>query len=524
MPNEPVVTAPVDRSPRHVGAIVLGGGLAGLAAAIRLPRDTGITDVLLIEQSDALGGTWHHNTYPGCACDVPSSLYSFEFAPNPNWSRVFAHQPEIRDYLLRVAAEYGIPERTLLNTEVQEARWNDGEQHWVIVTSRGTYTTPVFVFAAGGLHEPLTPDVPGLDDFAGTVFHSSRWRHDHDLVGRRVAVVGTGASAAQFVSRIQPQVAELTVLQRTPGWVWPKPDWNTTRFERGLYRRVPAAQRLLRKLQFEFGDLFMRAYLRVEVSRLLNAVGRAHLFVSIRNRELRRALTPTYSFGCKRVMIDNHFLRALGKPNVTVVPHGLTEVRANSVVAGDGSEHEVDTIIWATGFQATEPPFAKRLYGRDGRSLSETWGDNPRAYMGASIAGFPNAYMLWGPNVGTGSNTVMIESQLNYVTRAILVMHDSNATSLDIRPNVVDTWKEEMRDGLSRSTWDAGGCNSWYKDVSGDNYSVYGGTMRDMLARSKRVSLGLFDVGRTSEATTEPGDPALNGSSNDRHPVGRGVR
>jgi cation diffusion facilitator CzcD-associated flavoprotein CzcO len=499
-------TVAVDRTPRHVGAIILGGGISGIAAAVRLPRDGGVDDVLVIEQSDGLGGTWHHNTYPGCACDIPSALYSFEFAANPEWSRVFAHQPEIRDYVQRVAAEHGVPGRTLLNTAVLEARWNDAAQCWEIDTTQGRFTTPIFVFAAGGLHEPATPDVPGVESFTGTVFHSARWRHDHDLTGRRVAVIGTGASAVQFVPRIQPEVEQLTLLQRTPGWVWPKPDWRTTRLERSLYRRVPAAQRALRRLQFEFGDLLVRTYLRVELARILNLIGRAHLLFTVRDGALRRDLTPSYTLGCKRVMLDNYYLRSLTRPNVRVVPHGLREVRPTSVVADDGSEHEVDTIIWATGFQATEPPFAKRLFGRDGRSLSEFWGANPRAYMGASISGFPNAYMMWGPNVGTGSNTIMIESQLNYITRAIRLMRESHYASLEIRRDVLEAWKQEMRDRLARSTWDAGGCKSWYQDSSGENYAVYGGSMRSMLARSQSVPVSLFDVRGTDGTRSVPPD------------------
>jgi cation diffusion facilitator CzcD-associated flavoprotein CzcO len=477
----------LDTTPRHVGAIVLGGGLCGIAAAIRLPLEAGIADTLVIEQAADFGGTWHHNTYPGAACDIPSALYSLEFAPNPGWTRVFAHQPEIREYFQTVARQYGLYERVLLNTNVREARWIESEQHWRIETTAGVFTTPIFVFAAGGLHEPATPDVPGIDTFNGTTFHTARWDHDYDLTGRRVAVIGSGASAVQLVPRIQPHVGRLTLLQRTPGWVWPKADWRTSRFERRIYRRFPAIHGALRRGQFEFADALVRIYLRVERARLLNLVGRGHLFLTIRDRKLRKALTPDYALGCKRVMLDNYYLRSLTKPNVEVIPHGLTEVREHSVIAADGSEHEVDTIIWATGFQASEPPFTKRIFGRDGRSLSEAWGTSPRAYMGASINGFPNAYMMWGPNIGTGGNTIMTEAQLNYICRAIALTHEQGAASLDIRREIVDAWKEEMRQGLANSTWDAGGCRSWYQGITGENYAVYGGTMRSMLARSKVV-------------------------------------
>lgn len=481
-------------SRREVGAIVVGGGISGIAAVVRLRREAGIDDVLLIEKSGSLGGTWNDNAYPGCACDIPSSLYSFEFAPNPDWSRWFAPQPEILAYVRRVADEHGVTGRSLLGTEVTSAAWDDAGQRWLVDTTRGSFAAPVLVFGVGALNDPLIPDVPGVDLFEGVQFHSARWDHGHDLTGRSVAVIGSAATAIQVVPSIAPRVGHLTYLQRTPGWVFPKPDWRTPRLERWLYRRFPVTQRIQRRLQFLFAEAMLHAFLRVGMARPLNLVGRAHIFATIRDRRLRRTVTPAWVTGCKRMMVSNDYYPTLTRPNVTVVPHGLSEVRARSVVADDGSEHSVDTIIWATGFHTSDPPFLSRLFGRDGRSLAETFGANPKAYMGTSAAGFPNAFMMWGPNAGTGCNFVMVQAQLNYIVAALRTRREAGATSLDVRPEVVEAWKAEMRAGLAGSTWVRGGCKSWYQDPTGDIHAIYGGSMRSYLARSRDAGPELFHL------------------------------
>lgn len=479
---------------REVDAVVLGGGISGIAAVIRLRKEAGLTDVVLIERAQQLGGTWYFNTYPGAACDIPSSLYSFEFAPNPNWSRVFAKQGEILDYIQDVASRFGVYDRAMLGTEVTQARWDESSQRWLVDTTAGGFSTPIFVFGVGALNEPLIPEVPGIENFEGTQFHSARWNHDHDLTGERVAVVGSGASSIQLVPAIQPRVKKLVYLQRTAGWVWPKPDWRTTKLERTIYRRFPVTQRLLRAGQFLFADSLIRAYLDVRIARLLNVIGRLHLLAVVRDRNLRRILTPTHDTGCKRIMIANDYLPAVVKGNVEVIPHGLREVRAHSIVTADGNEHEVDTIIWSTGFHAVDPPFIDHLYGRDGRSLAEIWHGNPRAYMGASMNGFPNAFMMWGPNSGTGCNFVMVEAQLNYVIEAIKAMRHAKASSLDIKAGVVARWKAEMNDTMAGSTWVRGGCQSWYQDDAGEIHAVYGGDMYGFMRRSRQVDIDMFTV------------------------------
>ncbi|HTK63194.1 MAG TPA: NAD(P)/FAD-dependent oxidoreductase [Pseudonocardia sp.] len=489
---------------RVVEALIVGGGVSGIGASIRLRRDAGLRDVLILERAEALGGTWLHNTYPGCACDIPSLLYSYEFAPNPDWRRVFAGQAEIRDYLQRVAREHDVPARTVFGADVLEASWDEPAQLWRLRTTKGRFAAPILLFGPGPLHEPRIPDVPGLDTFTGTSFHSARWDHDHDLTGKRVAVVGTGPSAIQFVPEIAPKVARMTVLQRTPGWLIPKLDWPTTALERWIYRRLPGAHAVARRAQWVFSDLLLKLYADHRLARLLNLLGRAHLRAVVRDPELRRALTPDYAFGCKRILLSNSFYPALQRDNVELVPYGIREVRENAVVAADGSVHEVDTIIWGTGFFVSDLPFTERIRGRDGRTLAQTWAGNPSAYLGTSVAGFPNAFMLFGPNIGTVSAFPMLEGQLNHVTAAVRAMRERGLTSVEMKPDVLRDYKAGVDERLAGSTWNAGGCTSYYMDATGTNYSVYPGTMRELVREGARFDVGVYDT--RSAQVPDPSD------------------
>lgn len=467
-----------------VEALVVGGGISGIATSIRLRREAGLDDVLILEKADQLGGTWRENTYPGCACDIPSHLYSFEFAPNPDWSRVFAERAEIQEYVLRVAGEQGVPERTVFGCEVLEAVWDEPAGLWRLTTTKGAFAAPIMVFAPGPLHEPKLPAVPGLETFRGTTFHSARWDHRHDLTGERVAVIGTGPSAIQFVPEIAGRVSALTVLQRSPAWVLPKPDWRITRPERALYRRFPALLRWMRSAQWAGCDWMLTQYADHRlVRRRMNWIGRLHLLATIRDRRLRAQLTPDWALGCKRMLLSNSWYPTLRRPHVRLVPHEIREVRERSVVAADGSEHRVDTIIWATGFHVSDLPFTDRVRGRDGRTLAEVWGDNPSAYFGTSISGFPNAFMLFGPNIGTVSAFPMLEGQLNHVTRAVRTWRERGASGIEVTAEAQREYKRQANARLARSTWNAGGCTSYYLDRSGENYSVYPGTMRELVAQ-----------------------------------------
>ena len=490
----PAATAALNGSgPRHVEVAVVGAGICGIGAAIELRR-AGITDVVLLERSAELGGTWRDNTYPGCACDIPSVLYSYWFAPNPDWTRVFAGQAEIQEYVLRIAREHAVDDQVELNTEVLDAAWDDVAQRWTVETSRGRIVSRALVLAAGPLHEPVMPDVAGLGTFAGTAFHSSRWRHDHDLKGERVAVIGTGASAVQFVPRIQPDVAHMTVFQRTPGWVMPKADWKLGPLQRAINRRVPLVQRLVRQLVWSGLDLMILVTNHARLARMFDGLARWNIHKAIKDPELRRTLTPDYALGCKRVMISNHFYPALAKPNVQVVPHAVREIRPHSVIDAAGVEHQIDTIIFGTGFHVHDLPISDRVRGADGRTMAEVWDGSPRAYKGTSVSGFPNEFTLFGPNIGSASAFVMLEAQLKLVVSTLTTMRDRGWGAVDVRPDVQAAYKADVDHRLRHSAWNAGGCKSYYLDAKGHNASVYPGTMRRMQRELARFDPAAYDT------------------------------
>ena len=460
---------------------VIGGGLSGIGAAIMLPR-AGIDDVVVFERAEEVGGTWRDNTYPGCACDVPSALYSFSFAPNPNWGRVFATQPEIRAYALDVARRHGALERILTGAEVREARWDEEAQRWRIATTRGDWTARALISATGPWSEPVLPDLPGLDRFAGTVFHSSRWNHDHPLDGARVAVIGNGASAVQFVPAIQPRAERVTVFQRTAQWVLPKPDRGVTDAERALFRRLPLAQRALRGALYYAFEAIGYAERRPRAMRALQRIAARHLARSVRDPQLRRALTPDHTLGCKRILFSNDWYRALTRPNVELVPHAVTAVRPHGVIGADGIERTADTIVLGTGFAVTELPIAERLRGRDGRTLAEVWDGSPTGYLGTVVAGFPNLFMVLGPNVGNGhtSATVLIELQLRFAIDAIRRLEQAGQASADVRPEVQAAFNEEVQRRLAGTVWNAGGCTSYYLDRNGRNSTIFPGSTLEL--------------------------------------------
>jgi cation diffusion facilitator CzcD-associated flavoprotein CzcO len=480
---------------RHFDVLVVGAGFAGIGAAIKL-EEGGFGDFAVLEKSDRLGGTWRDNTYPGCACDVPSSVYSFSFAPNPGWSRAFAEQPEIQDYLERTADEYGVTRRIHFRTEVLEACWSEPETRWHVTTNRGHYSARILIAGAGPLHEPNLPDLPGLDKFKGTVFHSARWKHDHDLRGRKVAVVGTGSSAIQFVPRIQPDVGQLYLYQRTAPWVIPKLDRRIPLGEKALYRRAPLVQRALRGLLYNTLELVQLAQRRPKVMQRVQRVVGLHLRHQVKDSELRRQLTPHFTLGCKRLLLSNTYYPALQQPNAQLVPHAVREVRENSVVGADGVEREVDTIIFGTGFHVTDPPIAERVRGADGRSIADTWAGSPRGYLGTSVTGFPNFFLLIGPNVGNGHSSaiVLIEAQLGYIVDALKTMRSHNLGTVEVRREVQDAYNERVQAALAGTVWNAGGCQSYYLDANGTNSTIYPWTTIDLRRRTARFRVEDYAV------------------------------
>jgi cation diffusion facilitator CzcD-associated flavoprotein CzcO len=462
----------------HHRIAIVGSGFAGLGMAIRLKRD-GVGDFVVLERGHDVGGTWRDNSYPGAACDVPSRLYSFSFAPNAEWSRSFSPQGEILDYLRATAPRYGITPHIRFDTPVEEAEWDEDEQLWRIRAGGGELTASVLVSGAGGLSDPKTPDVPGLERFQGKIFHSAAWDHDHDLAGERVAVVGTGASAIQIVPAIQPRVGQLDLYQRTPAWIIPRRDRDFTRAERTLYRRVPGLQRLARGAIYWAREFYALGFTRQRwLMKGPERIARALLRKQVPDRELRRRLTPDYAIGCKRILISSDFYPAVSQPNVEVLTGPIAEVRERSVVSADGVERPTDTIVFATGFQVSPPPVAERIRGRGGRSLSDAWReDGMQAHRGTTVAGFPNLFFLVGPNTGLGHTSLVhvIESQIQYVREALRAMQRGGVAELEPRREAQDRWNERVQRDLVGSVWQDGGCASWYLDEHGRNTTLWPG-------------------------------------------------
>ena len=472
----------------HHRVAIVGAGFSGLGMAIRLRRE-GIDDFVVLERASEIGGTWRDNTYPGCQCDIPSVLYSYSFAPNPNWTRTYPLQGEIREYLRRCATDLGVLPYVRFGHEVQSATWEEETQRWLIETSGATITADVLVGGQGGLSSPSVPDIPGLDDFEGAKFHSARWDHDHDLTGERVAVIGTGASSIQLVPEIQPRVGRLHLFQRTPSWVLPDPDRPLRDFEQRLFHRLPAAQRALRALVYlSMEATVLGTMVDTRLAKGLEAVGRRHLKRQVRDPELRRRLTPRYMIGCKRITMSDTYYRALTQPNAEVVTDGIREVRRDSIVTSDGIEREVDTIILATGFHVHDHPGFERIRGRGGLTLADAWKGSPRAYLGTTIAGFPNLFLLVGPNSAGGFNSIIFtsEAHINYALNAIKTMDRRRLGSVEVRPAVYDAFAREAEERLSASVWNQGGCESWYLDANGRNSVWWPGFMVSLWRRTRR--------------------------------------
>jgi cation diffusion facilitator CzcD-associated flavoprotein CzcO/pimeloyl-ACP methyl ester carboxylesterase len=468
--------------PRHVRVAVVGAGFGGLGAAHALRR-AGVDDLVILERRTGVGGTWWDNTYPGIACDVASHLYSFSFAPNPSWSRTFSPGGEIRRYLDDVADRFGLRPLIRFGTEVRRAAWEESRQHWSLDTSRGRLTADIVVAAAGPLSQPSTPDLPGLEDFPGEVFHTAAWRHDVDLTGRRVAVIGTGASAIQVVPQLQPIVDRLHLFQRSPAWVLPKGDRAISDLERAAYRRIPALQKLARAGIYVGREFLVPGFVRYPAAlRAIELASRRHLERSVADPQLRRILTPDYRLGCKRILPSNEFYPAVARSNVEVVPEALARLGpggsagAGSVVGTGGTRREVDAVVLATGFAATRPPIADAVTGRNGRTLGQVWdAEGMQALRGTTIAGFPNLFFVIGPNTGLGHSSMVhvIESQLTYLVDAVRTMDADGVVSVEPTSTAQADWNRGLQTAMGRTVWNRGGCTSWYLDAHGRNTTLW---------------------------------------------------
>ena len=457
-----MASANVERDPQEVEVLILGGGLCGVAAAIELRR-AGINDVVIVERSGSVGGTWHHNRYPGCAVDIPSHVYSFSYAPKPDWSRVYGTQAELEAYIGDVVDDFGVRDKVRLQTEVLDARWDSDDRRWHVVTNRGMFLARFFVIAAGPLHEPIIPKLPGQDIFRGEAFHSARWP-DIDLTGRSVVAIGTGASAIQFVPAVQPQVGKLTLLQRTPSWVLPKPDWAITETSKRYLARIPLLMKLIRAFTWLTLDMFTTGAVRSQrFAGVLGFLGRMHIRWWIKDGATRKALTPRYLPTCKRLGFSNDYYRALAQPNIDLVTSPAVGLREHSVVTADGREIPADTVIYGTGFQTLQHhPVAERIRGRSGETLAEVWKGDPKAHMGTTISGFPNAFLMFGPNVGTLSGFTMAEAQSKYLVGAIKEANRLGVAALEVTAAAQEEFVVKADKILNKSTFALGGCDSYY--------------------------------------------------------------
>jgi len=485
---------------------IVGAGFSGIGMAIALKK-TGCDDFVVLERAATLGGTWRDNDYPGCACDVPSMLYSFSFEPYAGWTRRYPPQAEVEAYLVRCAEKYGLTSHLRLRTELLEAAYDEAGAIWRLQTTQGEVRARVLIAGLGPLNRARVPDVPGLAAFAGASFHSSAWDHAVDLKGKRVAVVGTGASAIQIVPAIAPDVERLYVHQRTPAWIIPKND-----------RAVPGARKALRRLrplawterQAIYWGLEARGIGFVRRQELL-AIGRAeakrHLERQVADPALRARLSPNYQIGCKRVLLSDDFYPALQQPNVELVSSPVACLGERSIVAADGSEREVDAVVWATGFQAADGIAPVRIYGRGGVELGDAWRDGMEAYLGISVAGFPNLFMLVGPNTGLGHNSmiVMIEAQIRYVASALDYMRRNRVTALDVRPDVQRSFNGRLQERMARTVWSSG-CGSWYLDKRGKNTTIWPGFTFTYRRLTRRIDPSRY-------AIVGIGSPALASSS-----------
>jgi cation diffusion facilitator CzcD-associated flavoprotein CzcO len=497
-----------DAAVEHHEIIIAGGGFAGLAMALALKRD-GREDFVILERADALGGTWRDNRYPGCACDVPSVVYQLADEPNPGWTRAFAGQEEILAYLHDVAGRGDVTAHLRFGHDLLAADWDDDTQQWVVVTSQGTFTATVLISAVGALADPALPDLPGLDTFAGRHFHSAAWDDGAAIDGARVAVVGTGASAVQFVPEIRPRTAHLTVFQRTPPWVIGRPDIGIDERWRARFARFPRLARRVRGAVAALLELRQTTFRHPRLMALVNErQGRRLLDRQVRDPELRRRLTPSYRMGCKRILLSSTWYRAVTAENAEVVTEPIAEIVPEGVVDAAGTLHAADTIIFATGFRVTDQPIAHKVRGRDGRTLDAHWDGSPKAYYGTAVAGFPNLFLLLGPNTGLGHSSVvlMIEAQVRYVMAALAFRDRQALDTLEPRAEAQAEYVAEVDAAMQGSVWTAGGCQSWYLDRTGRNSALWPQTVRRFerrIARFEPADHELGFAGGPGTATTD---------------------
>jgi cation diffusion facilitator CzcD-associated flavoprotein CzcO len=466
--------------------VIVGAGLGGIAAAIEFSRN-GFDDITLLERAGDLGGTWYYNSYPGAACDVPSHLYSYSFAKRRDWSRLCSPQQEILDYVHTVARDHGITERITFNANITACTWDDDGARWTLTSEDGrTWDADAVILATGQLHQPAYPMIKGRESFTGHSFHSAQWDHDYDLAGKRVAVIGTGASAVQFVPEIVDDVAHLDVFQRTGNWFLPRKNRPYPAPYRALIKYVPGLQAYRRRFIYNYGESLT---LMIRHPRTLGLVGRMRsgLFMraQLRNRKVRRQAWPHYTFGCKRVLFSSHFLPALQKPNVSLITERIAAMTPTGIVTEDGAEHEVDCVIYGTGFRTNDFMFPMEITGAGGTTLRDAWADGAHAYLGMTVPGFPSLFIMYGPNTNTSGGSIIVyeEAQAAYIRQALQYVSDHRAAAVDVRSEVETASNREIQAAFAGTAWAR--CDSWYRDEQGRIVANWPGYMREYERRLK---------------------------------------
>jgi cation diffusion facilitator CzcD-associated flavoprotein CzcO len=480
---------------------VVGGGFGGVGAAVMLRRE-GYENVTVFEKGERVGGVWHHNTYPGAACDIPSHLYEYSFAPN-RWSRRYAPQAEIQAYVEGVARRFGVLDKVRTGTEVASARWDEQRGRWLLETSAGRHEADLLITACGQLSVPSRPPIPGMDEFEGPSFHTAEWRHDVDLAGKRVAVVGTGCSAIQVVPAIQPEVAQLDVYQRSPGWTLPKMDFEYSARAHAVFRRVPTLRRLDRASIFAFQEFAAAALTDKRwLLPLLRALGRRQISSAISDSELRRKVTPTDEFGCKRIMLTDEWYPTLTEPNVELVAERIEAFTRRGICDASGVERPADAIVLATGFASHDFVAPMEIAGRDGRSLSEAWAEVARAYLGLSVPNFPNMFLLYGPNTNGGSGSVVntLECGVGHVLAALAEMDRLGAERIEVRPQAAEDFDRELRAALAGTVWHSG-CRNWYVDENGNDPSNWPWLWSAYRRRTERLVPSAYELSCSAGAS-----------------------
>lgn len=479
---------------RRPSIAIVGAGPAGLAMAMRLRR-AGFTEFTLFERAPAIGGTWHHNRYPGAGCDVPSHLYCFSFAPNPGWQHKFARQPEIERYLKRCVDEHELASHVRLGTEVSGAQFVDGG--WQLATSSGNHRADILVSGTGQLNRPRIPALPGLAEFTGTSFHSAQWDPAFSPAGKRIVVVGNGASAVQFVPELVRDAAHVTVLQRSPSYVIARNDRAYLGVEKWLFRYLPGWWRFYRALIYwSLEARFTALHQGSVMSKLVRWMALRHLRKQIADTALRERLTPDYPIGCKRIIISDDWYPALARDNASLVTSPIERVTADAVVTADGARHAADALIFATGFETTSFLAPMQIVGTGGTTLADAWRTGAEAHRGIAVAGFPNLFLLYGPNTNLGHNSIlfMIECQVRYILRCLDELGRRGARWLDVKREAMARFNAELQAALAKTSWGAG-CSSWYKTVDGKITNNWSSRTASYWLSTRKPDFDEFDVG-----------------------------